>query len=178
MWHFSLKGSSSSGQCCAISCKKPMKFPGFWSVLVSESTMFSQWPLNGSHCFPSKCMVLAIHFKITGYIPKRETLVLSVCTGIVFSGALNRWINPIDCSIAFWWYEFVRRKFYFSIMLYHCEYPLSMNELFSFPWISGNSMHKRKTQGLLMNCKRIHALDNLLYTNDCNYTKVSLEYWS
>ena len=130
----------SSGQYCAISCKKAIKFPGFLLVPVSESIMAYQWPLYESPCFPSKCMVLAIHFKITGYTLKRESLVLSVCTGIVFSGASKRWINLTPCSIAFWWYEFVRWRFSFSILLCHCEYPLSMNEPLSFPWMSGNNV--------------------------------------
>ena len=113
---------------------------GFWTVPVSEAIMSSPWHLNGSPCFPSKCVVLAIHFKITGYTLKRESLVWSVCTGTVFSGASKRWVNLIPCSIAFWWYGFVRWWFSFSIMLCHCEYPLSLNELLSFPWMSGNNV--------------------------------------
>ena len=144
MSHFSLK--SSSGDCQALDSTIQSHARNRWNSLGFDRCQFQNQSCLPDDLsmealvFPSKCMVLAIHFKITGYTLKRESLVLSVCTGIVFSGAWKRWINLIPCSIAFWWYESVRWRFYFSIMLWHCEYPLSMNKLRSFPWTSGNNV--------------------------------------
>ena len=174
MSHFSLKGSSGILKPWTVLCnlvQESDEIPWFRLVPVSESIMSSRWPLNGSPCFQSKCMVLAVGFKIIGYTLKRESLVVSVCTGKSVESIPSLVRLPFD----------VMNLFDDSSFPWLCYATVSILYLWTNSIVSlgcpeimcNNTKHR-----VLMNCKIIHALDNLFYMDDHNNIKVSLENWS